>query len=292
MREALRRFLVDNVAAVRVESAPGVTDYDKSRVKELHGVTALKDRPFIVLVEGPLDPGEQWAGIATALDVWPHVEHTKFTTLDAFANEISALLNELILEDGEKRYYLEKLATGGDQHVPEWETITRVLRFSIFDLEFLSGETIDPDPVEALARWTDETFGVDVQTDPASWRPSREQPGIYWRISTIPRVLEWYPFHTWVEARIMGHVIAPTYTARLEWTRRIHQALLSTRKLELADGSPLFIEGLGADSGAHPIRTGQITAVCRLGVLSEIEEAPVIERVVIGGDVVNEQEVS
>lgn len=291
MRERLRRFMIDNLEEVR-EAPGGIPDYTASRVKEPHGLTALKKRPFVVIIEGPLDPGEAWAGIATAVEVWPHVEHEKFTDLDPFANKILALLDEKILEprsdvaDGSARYMFESLATGGDQHVPEWETITRALRFSVFDLSFLSSETFEPDPVAALAKWTQDTFGADVQADRDSWKPSTGKPGIYWRTNGISRVIEQFPTWSLVEARVHGHVIAPDYATRLEWTRRVHQAALLKRKIKLGDDSPMTIlPNSGADSTAHPIRTGQITLVVQFGILIPQEESPILEHVHVSGAV-------
>lgn len=303
MREAIRRLLIDSIEAVRVGVIGAPATYDESRVYELHAVTAETPRPWIVLQVAAPDPAEAWSEMAQTINVWPNVSQESYQDLDALIAEIEITLAgrrfAVVEGDETRQFYVEQRPGGEDAIEDEWGGITKLLRFVVYELGWLSFETFDPDPIKGLRAWAEARWPT-LQHDPATWNPTDENPGLYWRLLGIPRKLVDYPRHTQVEARIMGHVLAPDYRKRLEWTRRVTEELYSTRKIMLTEpdpdvpgeeiSSPMFLNTVGADSTASPFTAGQITIMGEYGILLALSSAPTVDHAFISGDV-EEQEV-
>lgn len=271
MREAFRQLLVRGV--------PEVQD----RVKEGFAFRAEDGLPALVVRELINPDLEDYAAGMHTIEVWCVTKATSLVKTDALAAKVKEVTDNAVFEDDGKRFYVEYLRTGTDQPDPTFGGLVRVVTLDVADLSWMRQNTFTPDPIEALQRWTKATFPQHgLQTDPATWNPG-EKPGIYWRYVGSPRVLEHLAWGSWLEVRIAGHVLTPDEHDRLEWVRRIHQALALTRRYPLDDGSPLFFELLNADSSAHPIRQGQIGITARFGVLIEQEQQP-IARVGVAGN--------
>lgn len=303
LRETIRRLLIDNIEAVR-ELDGAETDYTESRVREPQGVLTTEKRPFIVIEFLSPDPTEAWAEMTQNVGVWPNVPVGDFPALDALAEQVIDVLGGRRFATGEgadtRQFYAEHAGGGGDAIEDTFGGITKLLRFTVYELGWLSFETFDPDPIKALKAWSEERFPDQLQTDPATWDPSDAKPGLYWRLRAIPNVLEHFPTWSRVEVQIFGHILAPSYRTRLEWTRRVHQELVRTRRVKMTEPdpadpgqeleSPLFIERAGADSSANPFTVGQIVIVASYGILVNKPLAPKLDHVHVGGDV-PEQEV-
>lgn len=137
----------------------------------------------------------------------------------------------------------------------------------IFDLlAFPSQLTTSPDPIEAMNSWAVMAFGGAIQVDPSSWAPTDSVPAIYWRFAGV-QVTDQTAAVSWMEASIVGHVLAPTPTGRLPWVKRITEKLVITRRTVLDDGSPLFFERISSDSQADHLQAGQIRLTARYGIL-------------------------
>lgn len=314
MREAVRRILIDHIEAVRVMTDPEdpaepEPDYDLSNVYELHAVTKDTPRPWIVLQVAAPDPAEPFSDMAQTLNVWPNVSQESYQDLDALIAEIETVLagRRFAVTQGEetRQFYVEQRPGGEDAIQDEWGGITKLLRFVVYELGWLSFETFDPDPIKALRAWAesvwpvleveDEDPIVQIQTDPSSWDPTDASPGIYFRLAGIPRRLTEWATHVTVEARIMVHVLAPSSAKRLEWTRRVVEELYRTRRIMLTEPnpydpedtieSPMHLNAVGADSTASPFTTGQITILGEYGILIPSASVPAIEQMFVSGDV-------
>jgi len=140
----------------------------------------------------------------------------------------------------------------------------------LFDLlAFPLQTTFSPDPILALNEWAESKFSV-LQVDPETWTPADSNSALYWRLAGITGI-EMLNWGAWVTATIAGHVLAPSPIPRLEWTRRLTEALALERRVKLDDGSQMSILSISADSTSDPLTTGQIQLSIRYGVLTPAE---------------------
>jgi hypothetical protein len=268
MRTAIRQLLVDNVKAV------------DGRVYEPHAAGLNTPKPYLVLREGVQDPEADWSAFSTIIEVWPYVKRTTFQQVDALVNAIINLLHRARFSYNGEEYLVDYLGSAGQDFVDEeWDAITRGLRFRVFALGWLNGQTYDPDPVATLQTWTASTW-PEVHTDPGNWTPADTAPGIYWRLVRITTI-EITAAVNWLEAQINGHILAPSAAVRLTWVRKMTDGIAKQRRLKIADGGPLELLRVTADSEADPMRRGQIQLVARFGVLQTKEEAPVLNKAYI-----------
>lgn len=78
----------------------------------------------------------------------------------------------------------------------------------------------------------------------------------------------------WFDVVLNLHVIAKSHLTRVHYISQIIRMIEMDTEVILEDGSPMFIERLGIAAGADMLRTGQITASCRYGVLYRDPDAP------------------
>ena len=275
MRTAIRQILIDNITAVQ------------GRVYEPHAAGPNTQKPYLVLREGVQDPEADWAAFSTIVEVWPYVSRTTFQQVDALASAIIDTLHRARFSIADEQYLIDYIGSAGQDFVDtEWDAITRGLRFRVFALGWLNGLTYDPDPVAALQNWTQATC-PEAHTDPATWTPVDTTPGVYWRlVRLVP--METTAAANWLDAQVVGHVLAPSAAVRLQWIRKITEGLAVQRRIKLSDGSPLFFERVAADSEADPMRRGQLQLTARFGVLQPRPMAQALRRGVVGGDVKGE----
>jgi hypothetical protein len=138
--------------------------------------------------------------------------------------------------------------------------------------QLAAGVTFEPDPISALAEWTVESWGAQVWADPEHWTPASTTPGVFWRLVRAEEV-ERLAWGSRVELTIRGHVLHPLADARVEWIRRVFEALLRTRRLVLSDGAPLDLRAPTFDADLDPLRVGQISVIGRFSVKRPAEAA-------------------
>lgn len=275
MRAMIRQLLIDNVSQV------------EGRVYEPYVVKPNEKKPYIVLREGVQDRGADWAAFSTVIEVWPYVDRTTFQQVDALAGAVINALHRARFAYSGEQYLIDYLGTIGQDFVDDdWNAITRGLRFRVFALGWLNGLTYDPDPVVALRTWTAATW-PEVHTDPTTWSPTDTAPGIYWRLVQIAPVQVTVAVN-WLEAQLVGHVLAPSPVVRLVWVRKLTEGLSKQRRLTMQDGGPLEFIRVAADSEADPMRRGQVRVTARFGVLQPVAQAEVLGRAVVSGAVSGE----
>ncbi len=272
MRKTIRQILVDNILQV------------EGRVYEPHAAGPTTKKPYLVLKEGVQDPEADWSAFSTIIEVWPYVNRTTFQKVDALAGQIINALHRMLFAESGEQHLIDYIGSAGQDFVDtEWDAITRGLRFQVFALGWLDGQTFDPDPVAALQNWT-ATACPEAHTDPTTWTPVDTTPGVYWRLVRLV-LMETTAAVNWMDAQITGHVLAPSAAVRLQWTRKVTEAIAQKRRIKLPDGSPLFFNRVTADSEADPMRRGQIQLTARFGVLQPEKQVEKLRRAVIGGDI-------
>lgn len=268
MRAAIRQILIDTIPDVQ------------GRVYEPHVAGPTTKKPFIVLREGVQDPEADWAAFSTIVEVWPYVARTTFQQVDALANAIINALHRLRFAHDGEQYLVDYLGTSGPDFTDtDWDANTRGLRFRVFALGWLSGQTFEPDPVQTLREWTEATW-PEAHTDPATWSPTDVTPGIYWRLVRLQPV-ELTAAVTWLQGQINAHILAPSSAVRLHWVRQVTETVAVRRRLTMSDGGPLEFLSVAADSEADPMRRGQVQLTVRFGVLQPEPQYELLRRVYV-----------
>ena len=202
--------------------------------------------------------------------------NTSFTALDILEKLVIGLLNRTTLIDTDyqphQRYTLVYAGTVlGDQVVPEWDAYVRTLHFTA------SGTAAwyaPDDPRAAYLRQVTPGMlclsqgGIDwsgVQTDPKTWTPTDDSPGVYWRPWTGPSEMNrWFEMTQYTEV-LAGHVVAGSSQAQDTWVDRVALALPGH---VLWDDRPnrrqstMLLRLVSTDINADALNVGQLRVEC------------------------------
>ena len=143
----------------------------------------------------------------------------------------------------------------------------------LFDLmQFPEQLTTDPDPIQGLNNWTRANFpGMTViahDATPAVWRPSDENPAVYWRFESAAANDRQSYAVNWYTGQFAAHVVAGSVTERNRWTKAMTELIQIEGEVILADGSPMFAKQIAIRHGADPLREGQFSLTGQYGVLA------------------------
>lgn len=217
--------------------------------------------PFLIVKKGAQGPGQLWASLADSIEVWPYADDETLQTLDVLCGLVQQRLNRRVLVDDDGASYLLEYAGSAlqDAWVGQWNANTRPLRFDATKLAWL----VQAHPLAvALRDWTAATWPPvgapltnQVQTNPNTWVPSDQTPGIYWRVTEQPRARQdsdrmgWFTIFT---ASLAGHIVAPTYQVRQAWidalTAELQQATVPLGASYISD---VLVTSANADADQH-----------------------------------------
>lgn len=162
---------------------------------------------------------------------------------------------------------------------PTKKVIGATLIFNLLD--FPNQQTIDPDPVALINKWTADALAdllgipkvsvIGLDSLPAAWKPTNEEPAIYWRISRITKC-NWIPDNfncSWETATLNGHVMAPDNATATKIARVIQNTLTIKKRLIFEDEAPLMIDrNIQVTPTNDPLRIGQISLDGTYGILN------------------------
>lgn len=254
MRVAIRELLINNVTTIN------------NRVYEPSAAGPTLEKPYLVLREGVQNANDPYKDFTTIYEVWPYVKRTTFQGVDNLSKEIISTLHRKRFDVKGVPHYIEYTGTISEDIVDdEWDALTRGLRFQVFSLAWLLHTPIEPDPVEAMKRWTEYYF-PKMQTNPLYWNPTNETPALYWRVANIRRV-EPMSWGSWINATLKGHLIATSLNKRSEWLDLLVRQLALDARTRMSDKSKMFFQNVSADGSYNPFGEGQITLDVRFGIL-------------------------
>lgn len=145
----------------------------------------------------------------------------------------------------------------------------------IFEIyEWVSAETSDPDPVQALNAWAsllDDFAIIGVTEFDEIYEPTRERPAIYFDVQKAKSV-EITNSAVWLDVTITLHVFAPDVRSRREWLTALNQRLLLEDAVRLADGCPMRLWDSEYLTSASEVQ-GQIRYVFRYALRRTIPYA-------------------
>lgn len=168
---------------------------------------------------------------------------------------------------------------------PPKKVVGATLTFDL--LAFPSQQTIDPDPIALINKWTSNdlskllgvsairVIGQDVL--PEAWKPTDDMPAIYWRIANI-RKCTWIPDTyncSWETAFIWGHIMAQEPATASKIARVIQNTLTVKKRLIFDDMAPLMIDrNIQVTLTNDSLRQGQINIEGTYGILTPPKDGP------------------
>ncbi|HQE50357.1 MAG TPA: hypothetical protein PKV93_13530 [Fervidobacterium sp.] len=286
MRDEIRRILAEKITTVN------------SRIYEPYVPSLHIEKPYLVVKEGTKEAPNDWAGYTTTIEVWIFENFETFSDVDQLADEVISALDRQIITVNDKKYLLRYLATiGEDFWDEELQALERGLQFQVFSLGWLNSATYEPDPVMALKTWSErrwvkietkdgKTIETPIlQTDPDTWDPSDQRPGLYWRIAGISAPYNVSASMFWLNFDIYGHVVAPDPSVRREWARKITEALANVMRIPIDGETELCIDALAVTMDADPLAVGQIRLTGVMGLMRDKSTAEVLNQATVNGGV-------
>lgn len=198
---------------------------------------------------------------------------------------IKAQLKDLFLTADGETYAMawgrtDAFDMGGEQ---EPATIGVTLQFDV--LAFPYQQTAVPDPIEGANRWLKQRIPgakiIGLDTMPALYRPTAENPAIYCRLQSDGGKMRTSYAMAWMTATMAIHVFAPDVTARQQICRDILGRLSLEAEYAMENESPVLIKQTGLNTGADPLRMGQISFTGEYGILRQEPECEKINHAIM-----------
>jgi len=143
-------------------------------------------------------------------------------------------------------------------------------------LAFPNQLTTDPDPIQAINNYVKtvvpvaKIIGIDML--PTYYMPNVTEPAFYFRILSLETARITNSV-AWLNVAIAGHIYAPTTALRIRWMKNFVDDLALHGEIAMADGSPMLISNIRADSAADQLTTGQLRITAQYGILHKRPEA-------------------
>lgn len=144
-------------------------------------------------------------------------------------------------------------------------------------MEFPEQITTSPDPIQGLNAWTKKHFKMTAIAHdemPPIWKPTDENPAIYWRFEGAESTDQQSYSVTWYNGTFSAHILAESVRERNRWMKAIMERVQIDGEIILPDDSPMFIKRIAVRHGADPLREGQLGLTGRYGVLAQPVKEP------------------
>ncbi len=140
-------------------------------------------------------------------------------------------------------------------------------------MEFPEQINTSPDPVQGLNQWTKRNFpkmtAIAYDEMPPIWKPTDENPAIYWRFEGTAVTNRQSYAVTWYTGMFYAHILANSVMERNRWIKAINEKAQVDGEIILLDGSPMLISRIAIRPGADSLRDGQLELTGQYGVLSQ-----------------------
>ncbi len=112
---------------------------------------------------------------------------------------------------------------GNQQNASMPEIYGLIVTFEL--MEFPEQINTSPDPVQGLNEWTRRNFGkmtaIAYDEMPPIWKPTDENPAIYWRFEGTATTNRQSYAVTWLTGTFAAHVLTESVTKRNKWTKEL-----------------------------------------------------------------------
>lgn len=176
MRDAIRNALISGVPEVG------------GRIFEPHTASADTEKPYLIVKENAEQDNTEWAGFRGRIEVWPYVEESSYTEVDALAKKVAATLNMQILtgDDGEA---VTCISDGMLEDVAdtEWQALTRCVNFYVLALQpsDVPGPLNNDPWIDALVVWSKAILGDGYEVQGGQLSVGYKRPAVLWRLDNI-----------------------------------------------------------------------------------------------------------
>lgn len=233
------------------------------------------------------DPERKSAGTLT-VNIWCNTECAAVGELDpdrAIEQRLIELLSGTFYTGGDKtticaewersdEFTYENNSSTANHTAPEGYGLT--VTFEL--MEFPEQLSITPDPIQGLNLWTKQYFpqmtAIAYDAMPPIWKPTDENPAIYWRFEGTASTSRQSYAVTWFTGTFSAHVIAESVTERNKWIKAMIERIQIDGEVVLSDGSPMFVNQLAVRHNADPLREGQLGLTGQYGVLTQHPKEP------------------
>lgn len=254
-------------------------------------LTTYNREPAIFNQEAPSDTDELWSSVSQyarivfAVDLQGDPERVMGGTLvvdvscheeDPLPEEIEPVIRRLI-----HGYFF---SNGTFTVAAQWkisqpfteptdEVIGCTISFELLGFPVLT--TNAPDVIGRLNEWTAQNFPglhvINYDALPSSaWKPMGEESAVYWRL-VQDNPAGWIPdtYHTiWRTATIRGHIFSEDISTASTVSRDLIVALYADKRLLKEEETPIMVNRNNSqDTGADPLRTGQVTVEGTYGII-------------------------
>lgn len=176
MRDAIRNALISGVPEVG------------GRIFEPHTASADTEKPYLIVKENAEQDNTEWAGFRGRIEVWPYVEESSYTEVDALAKKVAATLNMQLLtgDDGEA---VTCISDGMLEDVAdtEWQALTRCVNFYVLALQpsDVPGPLNNDPWIDALVVWSKAILGDGYDVQGGQLSVGYKRPAVLWRLDNI-----------------------------------------------------------------------------------------------------------
>lgn len=147
--------------------------------------------------------------------------------------------------------------------------------------------TRNPDVIARLNEWTAATYPElhvinNAPLPSTAWKPEATESAVYWRVQNDSPAV-WIPdtFSTiWRTAIIKGHIFSADVNLASVTAQAIATKLHAVKRIVKPGESQIMTNRRNTvDSGADPLRTGQVTVEATYGIIVYTEPSGVIEHI-------------
>ncbi len=147
---------------------------------------------------------------------------------------------------------------------------------------FPSQTTCDPDPIALLNLYTKEAIPnarvIGLEDTGEIFKPTNDIPVIYWRAMSVSKCA-WIPDTfscSWQTMVCRAHIIAEDNNVMASMARRLDNALTLQKSLLFDNGTTLRVDRNNqVNSGADPMKQGQLTVEATYGILNIIKSGKI-----------------
>lgn len=176
MREAIRNALIAGIPEV------------EGRIFEPHSASADTQKPYLIVKENAEQDNTEWAGFRGHIEVWPYVEESSYTEVDALAKKVAATLNMQLITD-ETGDAITCVSDGMLEDVAdtEWQALTRCVNFYVLALQpsEVQGPLANDPWIDALVSWTQAILGNGYDVRGGQLPVGYKRPAVLWRLDNI-----------------------------------------------------------------------------------------------------------
>lgn len=140
-------------------------------------------------------------------------------------------------------------------------------------LAFPLQATTEPDPIEATNNWLSllipQARIIGLSTIESIWKPTDEAPALYSRLAKLSDStrIKSQANCDWFDADIRLHILAPTFNVMTSIGKTITETLTRKTRIMMSDDSPMQVWKTDMNTGADPLKVGQISINATYGVL-------------------------